>query len=256
MRGSLLNRSVPPRTARLGAGSAQAIRSPGSGFKDAIAVYFGTNGALETRVISDSSIKAVIRAASESGPVDVTVVMKDATTRSQPNRPADLFTYGSVVWTKVDGPHTPGGGNIAYDPGDRVAVYWHHGSAPAAGEQSETWTWDGTRWTKLSLSVSPRMYVPLGMVYDGTRHEVVLVGADSLDPTGTSAQTWVWSRGHWTQRQSATPPRCRSMVRRLRAMPRPVWTSSSGERPEDRQTRHGNGTAPTGLNGTRRMFRR
>jgi hypothetical protein len=74
-------------------------------------------------------------------------------------------------------------------------------------ELAETWTWNGSVWTKLSPAVSPPALRGAAMVFDTATNNVVLFGG--LSATGLSADTWTWDGTTWTK-LAATGPSPRS----------------------------------------------
>jgi N-acetylneuraminic acid mutarotase len=61
------------------------------------------------------------------------------------------------------------------------------------GYLSDTWTWDGTAWTELSVTApSPRTQAVMAP-YDG---KLVLVGGIG---TGVDSDAWTWDGASWTQ---------------------------------------------------------
>jgi len=84
---------------------------------------------------------------------------------------------------------------IAYDASTRQVVL--HGGWGAQGFQTDTWTWDGSGWTKHSPSVSPGGGAYGAMAYDPMSRTSVLFNA--------FGETWTWDGGTstWTKQ---TPP--------------------------------------------------
>ena len=74
-------------------------------------------------------------------------------------------------------------------------------------ELADTWTWNGSAWTKLSPATSPPALRGASMVYDAATNNVVLFGG--LSATGLVANTWTWNGTTWTE-QTATGPAARS----------------------------------------------
>jgi len=88
----------------------------------------------------------------------------------------------------INSSQTPPGGtaSTAYDEADHQLVLF--GGVDASGRQTlDTWTFDGTAWTRRSTAVHPP--APGSMVYDPFNGTVVLVvNAD---------QTWEWNGSTW-----------------------------------------------------------
>lgn len=69
------------------------------------------------------------------------------------------------------------------------------------GENGDTWTWDGSRWTVQNPDHSPSARRGAVMAYDPVHNQVVLFGGS----TGTGADlkelndVWAWNGTDWTQ---------------------------------------------------------
>lgn len=74
-------------------------------------------------------------------------------------------------------------------------------------ELADTWTWNGSAWTKQTPATSPPALRGSAMVFDSATNNVVLFGG--LSSGGLSADTWTWDGTTWTK-QSATGPTARS----------------------------------------------
>jgi hypothetical protein len=60
---------------------------------------------------------------------------------------------------------------------------------------NDTWTWDGTGWTKAAPAHSPPARERSTMAYDPARGQVVLFGGDG----GPGNDTWTWDGTDWAQ---------------------------------------------------------
>ena len=63
---------------------------------------------------------------------------------------------------------------MAYDATHGQVVLF--GGWGDSGDLDDTWTWDGTGWTKRKPAASPPARCSMGMAYDAARGEVVLFG--------------------------------------------------------------------------------
>jgi len=71
-----------------------------------------------------------------------------------------------------------------------------------------TWTWDGTTWTKRLLSVRPKARYSAGIAFDRSTGDTVMFGGYGYD--GSYRDTWIWDGSGWTPVHPATsPPRRR-----------------------------------------------
>src|SRR5712691_378132 len=68
-------------------------------------------------------------------------------------------------------------------------------------DRVDTWTWDGTAWTKHHLRSNPPVR-SASIAYDAAHGAVVLFGGFFLNET-ESNETWIWDGTTWTQ---VTPP--------------------------------------------------
>ncbi len=72
--------------------------------------------------------------------------------------------------------------------------------------KTQTWTWNGTRWTELHPSANPRVSLGASMAYDAATGDVVLVGL-----TAHGLETWTWNGVTWTQQHPTKSPSGRTM---------------------------------------------
>jgi hypothetical protein len=85
--------------------------------------------------------------------------------------------------------------------GGNVSIYIGPGSVPVA----DTWTWNGTTWTKQAPAVHPSARSLAAMAYDAATGTVVLFGG--LGKTDNSfGDTWTWNGTTWTQQHPARSP--------------------------------------------------
>lgn len=74
---------------------------------------------------------------------------------------------------------------------------------------TDTWTWDGTTWTKLRLSGGPSARRGAAMTYDAQRQVIVLFGGYGNVVNNNSLflnDTWTFNGTSWTQLNPANPP--------------------------------------------------
>ena len=75
---------------------------------------------------------------------------------------------------------------------------------------AETWTWDGTTWTKVNPPASPSPRLNTAMAYDAATGQVVLFGGFTVDPISgafsPTSETWVWNGTAWTKSTSPAAP--------------------------------------------------
>jgi hypothetical protein len=146
----------------------------------------------------------------------------------QPNRAEPVMTYDPVTrHTIMFGGFTQGGGNVnpmwtwsgerwtslgaeapfrilsasaAADIDRRVLVgYQSPQAVPPVppGDKvipSETWAWDGVRWTKLRPRHQPNVWAS-GLFADPKGHQVLLVGMNYTN--GKAIEIWAWDGDDW-----------------------------------------------------------
>jgi hypothetical protein len=93
---------------------------------------------------------------------------------------------------------------MAYDGNtDRVILF----GGDAGYFANDTWSWDGTTWTKLEPATSPPPRYDTAMAYDSRRKRVVLFGGGITN--GLANDTWEWDGTTWTQINTPTIPHVR-----------------------------------------------
>ena len=78
----------------------------------------------------------------------------------------------------------------------------------------DTWTWDGTAWTRPTPKHEPRPRGASAMAYDATRARTVLFGGCCDDNGSSFGDTWTWDGEDWRLRSPAhsPPPRWGAMI--------------------------------------------
>lgn len=88
-------------------------------------------------------------------------------------------------------------GNMAYDEARQQIVLFGGQSATATGgvlrPLADTWTWDGTTWTRRSPYSSPPATVNFPMAYDAAGQKVIGV----RDNGARTTETWQWNGASW-----------------------------------------------------------
>ena len=80
---------------------------------------------------------------------------------------------------------------------------------------SETWTWNGSTWTRLHPTTNPTARTGPSMAYDAATKQVVLFGGNDqtlsrgANQSGSHA-TWVWDGHDWTREHPSVNPPGRS----------------------------------------------
>jgi hypothetical protein len=104
-------------------------------------------------------------------------------------------------------PPARAGAGMAYDAATGNVVLF--GGQGNQGTLNDTWTWDGSTWTKLvAPKPRPEPRSLAGMAYDAATGNVVLFGG--LGSAGQEfGDTWTWDGSAWTKQASAPHPSAR-----------------------------------------------
>jgi hypothetical protein len=112
----------------------------------------------------------------------------------------DTWTWDGHTWTDRSSAAIPPttylpawrGAAMAYDPASRSVLLYLVTGQKVTGAATQTWRWDGARWTQLHPATDPAVFGGT-LVSDGRR--LLLVG-------GT--RTWTWNGTDWSSRAAAT----------------------------------------------------
>ena len=117
-----------------------------------------------------------------------------------------LFDGAARRWSQSPASTPPlFGGQVAFDAREGVVVLI---GSPADGGTcldsmpAQTWTWNGTSWTRLHPKTSPGQCSALdaSMAYDDTTHRIIMATTDYGGAKVTVQNTWVWDGTNWTHR--------------------------------------------------------
>ncbi|HEY2599501.1 MAG TPA: hypothetical protein VGJ79_13590 [Candidatus Dormibacteraeota bacterium] len=121
---------------------------------------------------------------------------------------SDTWTWDGANWTKRHPTRTPPGlddattfpESMVFDAARKVVVFVDavKHSASTADISMDTWTWNGSNWTRLTPAASPPPRDGYGLTYDAGRSLVVLAGgfpSGSADPV----TTWGWNGVTWSE---------------------------------------------------------
>jgi cysteine-rich repeat protein len=101
-------------------------------------------------------------------------------------------------------PNVPG---LAYDAARQQTVAF--GGALVGVDTNDTWTSNGTSWTKASPATSPTIRYQPVLAYDSARKRTVLFGGFDSNLGVELADTWEWDGSTWQQLAPATAPSAR-----------------------------------------------
>ncbi len=129
---------------------------------------------------------------------------------------SDTWEYAAGKWTELSPPHHPSArafASIAYDAKDGYVVLFGGVGENASGGLtmlSDTWTFVGGQWTKLSPATHPVGRYAAVATYDTANKKVVLFGGLSVNfVTGSSTlygDTWTFVGGTWTRLSPSVHP--------------------------------------------------
>jgi len=93
---------------------------------------------------------------------------------------------------------------MAYDSVRARTVLFGGSGQPGAVDLGDTWTYDGTNWTKMAPASAPSPRFGMAMSFDPVRQVLVLFGGRVAGQRMND--TWEWDGTNWTQRTPATAP--------------------------------------------------
>src|SRR6266487_99387 len=119
-----------------------------------------------------------------------------------------MWTWNGRTWTRRQPKVHPSprtGAAIVWDGATRQLLLFGGSRLPftGGGFLADTWAWNGRSWTRLHPAVSPPARHNADLVYDTTRHQVILFGGYNGRYLG---DTWTWNGRTWTQLHPATAP--------------------------------------------------
>lgn len=125
----------------------------------------------------------------------------------------DTWTWDGTTWTQQSPSNSPDsryGATMAYhEPSQRLVLFGGIDcTGPDCVDKGDTWTWDGTNWTRAEPSASPRERSDAAMTFDADRGVIVLFGGQDTggDVLG---DTWTWNGSTWTEQNPSTAPDAR-----------------------------------------------
>ena len=124
----------------------------------------------------------------------------------------DMWTWDGTTWTQSAASLPPARTNHAmvYDAARGVVLlFGGFGVAGAGAKLNDTWTWNGTTWTKAAPASSPSLRDKHALAYDAARARVVLFGGANAAGTALN-DTWTWDGMTWTQANPSVSPSARS----------------------------------------------
>ena len=120
---------------------------------------------------------------------------------------ADTWEYDGVNWTQRTPtvyPSSRSSPAMAFDATRAVSVLFSgFDPSPVMANLNDTWTWNGTSWSKLTTSPAP--LARNGHTLTAQQDGLLLFGGATATAVYAS-DTWLWNGLSWTQRTPATSP--------------------------------------------------
>jgi len=119
----------------------------------------------------------------------------------------DTWTWDGSSWTQARPKHSPGfnfswPATAAYDPASKAVLLYgftqtttQTGSGSGSSMNAETWSWDGSDWTRLSPTTSPSQEGVMVATADRT---YLVAGASGRLGGLFVSQMWEWEGKTWT----------------------------------------------------------
>jgi hypothetical protein len=112
----------------------------------------------------------------------------------------DTFTWEGSAWERRRPATSPGRRatmGMAYDEAHgQVVLFGGNQNFIGGRVLGDTWTWDGSTWTRQFPETRPSRRAAVGMAYDAARGEIVLFGGWSYE--AVFAETWTYDGTTWT----------------------------------------------------------
>jgi hypothetical protein len=132
---------------------------------------------------------------------------------------SDTWSWNGTTWTELSPASNPGSDSLesdsmAYDPATQTVVLFDGGDCNSCGGPGQTWSWNGTTWTRLAPRASPPASGGWSMAYDMATATVLLYGGMSYGYPMVTAldETWSWNGTTWTRLSPGPPPGGASMA--------------------------------------------
>ena len=124
------------------------------------------------------------------------------------NASSSAGTTRPVSWVPLSPKTSPtarAGAAMAFDPAiNKMVLFGGAGPRLLCGCLADTWTYDGTTWTRQFPAVGPSPRAGAAMAYDPALGKLVLFGGNNLQP-----DTWTYDGTTWAKQSPATSPPAR-----------------------------------------------
>jgi hypothetical protein len=115
------------------------------------------------------------------------------------------WTWTGTTWTRLTPATHPSacfGSAMAYDQATGQLVLFGGATILKSGAVKildQTWTWNGTTWTRQSPAAHPSARYGAAMAYDQATGQLVLFGGAIRGGKVTYGDTWTWNGTTWTR---------------------------------------------------------
>jgi hypothetical protein len=123
----------------------------------------------------------------------------------------DTWSWNGTDWTELTPAHSPEARDdfaMVADPAHNRIVVFGGWVVPGPNPRGDTWTWNGTDWTKVSTT-GPSARTDMYATFDRRLNRVVLFGGyyfiSDTSFVGYN-DTWSWSGSSWTKLAPTTKP--------------------------------------------------
>jgi Divergent InlB B-repeat domain/Galactose oxidase, central domain len=130
----------------------------------------------------------------------------------------ETWTWDGSDWTKENPATNPSSQYssepltsvlMAYDgENQQVVLFGSIETCPTNACDGDTWTWDGSDWTRQTPTTNPTARYAASIAYDSDHHRVILFGGET--DSEISNDTWTWDGSDWTHEAPANKPPGRS----------------------------------------------
>jgi hypothetical protein len=123
---------------------------------------------------------------------------------------AETWSWDGSAWTRqLDMPAARVDAAMAYDSArGRMVLFGGYQSGGVLTATDTTFAYDGTRWTTLSIPVSPSARAASSMTFDARRGRMVLFGG--VNSGTVPAQTWELEGDSWLASNTGSEPAARA----------------------------------------------
>jgi hypothetical protein len=123
------------------------------------------------------------------------------------------WVWSGTDWTQLfpaTSPQDRIGESMTFDPATNQLLLFGgvYRNLPAFASYADTWSWNGSNWSKLSVQSGPAARNFAQMAYDPTLKRVILEGGSTAPQTFGSffSDAWVWDGSSWSELSGSNGP--------------------------------------------------